>query len=226
MGRINITAIRRRQIIDATIAVMARKGWNDTSIDEITREAGVSRGLVSYHFRDKSELLSGVLARCQESFDQAVANGAAQGRDVLERLRIIIRLAIEQVRSDPVNYEVFLHFSASARSDPELRDQITNLWSGYRAATASAIRYGQLKGLVRQDVDPDATAAMEIGTLIGLALQWLLDPDAYPLDEAARETEEMFMSYITAGMGTAGEGANGRERGPAESSTVETAAGS
>ncbi|MCK6564827.1 MAG: TetR family transcriptional regulator C-terminal domain-containing protein [Dehalococcoidia bacterium] len=200
MGRINITAIRRRQIIDATISVMARKGWNDTSIDEITREAGVSRGLVSYHFRDKSELLSGVLARCQEAFDEAVGNGVAQGHDVLERLRIIIRLAVDRVKSDPVNYEVFLHFSASARSDPELGEQIRKLWAGYRAATASAIRYGQLKGLIRTDIDPDAAAAMEISTLIGLALQWLLDPDAYPLEEAARETEEMFMSYITAGV--------------------------
>ncbi|MBE7519478.1 MAG: TetR family transcriptional regulator C-terminal domain-containing protein [Thermoflexaceae bacterium] len=207
MGRINITAIRRRQITDATIAVMARNGWNETSIDEITREAGVSRGLVSYHFRDKSELLSGVLARCQESFDEAVARGVAEGQDVLERLRIIIRVAIELVKTDPVNYEVFLHFTASARSDPELGDQIRKLWAGYRAATASAIRYGQLKGLIRPDIDPDATAAMEISTLIGLALQWLLDPDAYPLEEAARETEEMFMSFITAGVEGARNGA-------------------
>ena len=47
---------------------MARRGWNDTSIDEITREARVSRGLVSYHFKDKNELLSGVLQRAREMF--------------------------------------------------------------------------------------------------------------------------------------------------------------
>jgi AcrR family transcriptional regulator len=199
MGRINITAIRRRQIVNAAIAVMASKGWNETSIDEITKEADVSRGLVSYHFKDKADLLSGVLARCQEVFNGAVAGAMARSSDPVERMRAMIRSALDQIRDDPVNYEVFLHFTAGARSDPNLGEQIRTLWTGYRAQAAAAIRAGQRRGAFRTDIEADAMAATEIGAITGLALQWLLDPGSFLYDEAATQMEEMLMSYLTEG---------------------------
>ena len=146
MGRINITEIRRNQIVDAAVRVMARHGWNDTSIDEITREAGVSRGLVSYHFKDKSDLLSGVLARCQEIFNDAVAAAGAGGTDRRQAMRLVTRAAIFMARDDPTTYEVFLHFSANGRAVPQLGDEIRRLWGGFRHFTAVAIRAGQEDG--------------------------------------------------------------------------------
>lgn len=197
MGRINITEIRRNQIVDAAVRVMARHGWNDTSIDEITREAGVSRGLVSYHFKDKSDLLSGVLARCQEIFNDAVAAAGAGGTDRRQAMRLVTRAAIFMARDDPTTYEVFLHFSANGRAVPQLGDEIRRLWGGFRHFTAVAIRAGQEDGSFRRDLDPEAAAARHIGAITGLALQWLLNPSAYPFEEAARQTEEMLMDYLT-----------------------------
>jgi AcrR family transcriptional regulator len=205
MARININAIRRRQIIDAAVEVMARKGWSETSIDEITKEAGVSRGLVSYHFKDKADLLAGVLDRCRELYNEAVTSAVAETDDRLERMRLTIRKAIGQIRDDPVTYEVFLHFAAGARSHPELGEQLRSLWSGFREGTARAIRAGQSHGYYRRDIDADAAAANVVGTIVGLALQWLIDPGGYPLEPAARDVEEMLMAYLTAG--APGEGA-------------------
>lgn len=199
VGRINIAEIRRRQIVDAAIRVMAERGWNDTSIDEITREAGVSRGLVSYHFKDKADLLSGVLARCQEAFNKAIAQAAAASDDRVEQMRITIRAAIEYTRTDPAIYEVFLHFTANGRANPELGEQIRNLYAGFRKASAAAIRRGQAEGVFRNDIDPMAAAARQNGAITGFALQWLLDPESFPFDDAAQQIEEMLMLYLTSG---------------------------
>ena len=101
MGRLNITAVRRQQIIDATLRVLARKGWNETSIDEISREADVSRGLVSYHFGDKAALLAGVLDRCEQIFRRGGSAARDVATDPVERQRLSIRNGIIAVRDFP-----------------------------------------------------------------------------------------------------------------------------
>ncbi|MFN0148102.1 MAG: TetR/AcrR family transcriptional regulator [Dehalococcoidia bacterium] len=199
MGRINIAEIRRRQIVDAAIRVMAEKGWNDTSIDEITREAGVSRGLVSYHFRDKADLLSSMLARCSGAAQDVVTEAIEATPDPVERLRVTIRASLNLTREDPAIYDIFLHFMASGRSNPELGQQIRELYSGFRRGTAISIAHGQRIGLFRNDIDPAAAAARHIGAMTGFALQWLLDPGAFPFEDAARQTEDMLIDYLVTG---------------------------
>ena len=198
MARINIAEIRRREIVDAAVTVIAREGWAAASIDEITREAGVSRGLVSYHFRDKAELLSGVLERCRQTFRDAVAEAAEQSDDPAEALRLATRKAIALTVEDPVVYRIFLYFFANAVAEPELGRQIRDLYGGFRRTVAAAIRAGQQRGIYRRDVDAEAAAARHIGAITGLALQHLLDPGSFPFDDAARQAEEMLIGYIAA----------------------------
>lgn len=195
MARTNTASLRRQQIIDATIRVMAARGWNETSIDEITREAGVSRGLVAYHFRDKAQLLSGVLASCRETFAATVADAVAASRDPVEQLRSATRRAVLMARDDPASYEVFLHFSASARTAPDLAGQVRELYRGFRRAIADGIRRGQESGHFRP-IDPDLAAARHIGSIIGLAFQWLLDPESFDLEAAARDAEDSIVATL------------------------------
>ncbi len=199
MARVNVAEARKKQIIDATIRVMAEKGWNETSIDEITREAGVSRGLVSYHFKDKSALLSGVLARCQEMFNEAIFKAIRETDDRIEQARLALRHALAYTVEDPTVYQVFVYFAANGRSNPELGDQIRELWANFRQIAAAGIRRGQLRGVYRNDIDPEAAAARQIGAITGLALQWIVDPDAFPFEEAAKQCEDMLIEYLTNG---------------------------
>ena len=86
-----------------------------------------------------------------------------------------------------------------ARAHPELGEQIREAYRGFRGQTARTIRYGQDSGVFRNDIDPDAAAARTIGTFTGVALQWLLDPGAFPLDDAIKQTEDMLIDYLLAG---------------------------
>jgi AcrR family transcriptional regulator len=199
MSRINIAEIRRRQIVDAAIRVMAERGWNETSIDEITREAGVSRGLVSYHFRDKRELLSEMLRRCTEASRDVTTEALEATDDPIEQMRVVIRVTLHLAKEDPTSYNIFLHFMASGRVVPELGEQIRSLYRGFRADAARAIRRGQDAGYFRNDIDADAAAARHIGVMTGFALQWLLDPGAFPFDDAAKQAEDMMMDYLLNG---------------------------
>src|SRR3954449_12541258 len=63
-GRVGSSAARRDQIVAATIAVLAERGYAATSYDAICAAAGLSsKRLISYHFTTKDELLAEVLRR-------------------------------------------------------------------------------------------------------------------------------------------------------------------
>lgn len=196
MARVNIAETRRRQIVEAAILVMATRGWNEASIDEITKEAGVSRGLVSYHFKDKAELLSEMLKRCETASRDTVTEALETTDDPVERFRVVVRASLQLTKDDPAIYEIFLHFMASARSNPELGEQIRDLYRGFRAGTARTIRAMQQAGYFRKDIDADAAAARHIGAMTGFALQWLLDPGAFPFEEGLKETEDMLVESL------------------------------
>jgi TetR/AcrR family transcriptional repressor of bet genes len=53
--------VRRQQLIESTIAVLARKGYASLTVADVAREAGLSAGIVIFHFNSKDELLAAVL---------------------------------------------------------------------------------------------------------------------------------------------------------------------
>jgi len=61
MGRPSNAAKRRQQIVEATVRVMARTGFDGASIQAIAKEAGLSAGLLHHHFGSKAEILHALL---------------------------------------------------------------------------------------------------------------------------------------------------------------------
>ena len=60
---------RRRQLIDATINCIARKGLGGTTLGDVAREAGLSQGIVNLHFESKDNLLAATLRYLAEDYD-------------------------------------------------------------------------------------------------------------------------------------------------------------
>src|SRR5438445_1104567 len=61
--RIDIASIRREQIIEAAVAVIAEQGLQNLSLSEIEKKAGMSRGQLTYYFPAKEDILLAVFDR-------------------------------------------------------------------------------------------------------------------------------------------------------------------
>ena len=61
---------RRQQLIEATMRVLARKGYSQTTLSNVAAEAGVSHGLVNFHFESKEKLLTATLMFMAEEYRQ------------------------------------------------------------------------------------------------------------------------------------------------------------
>ncbi|MFF0742759.1 TetR/AcrR family transcriptional regulator [Streptomyces sp. NPDC004111] len=74
-----VSEVRRRQIIDAAVTVLARDGLSRTSLGRIAEEAGLSSpGLITYHFADKDDVLvtlvDDLLGKCAREVETALAD--------------------------------------------------------------------------------------------------------------------------------------------------------
>src|SRR5262252_7524472 len=80
----------RKQLMTAAIDSFARLGYQGTSIDRIAREAGVTKGAVYYHFRDKEELLFEAVKDRIGGFEQQVVEAVTPTDDALANLRRVV----------------------------------------------------------------------------------------------------------------------------------------
>src|SRR5260370_13702996 len=62
-GRVDVGSIRREQIIEAAVAVIAEQGIQNLSLSEIEKKANMSRGQLTYYFKAKEEILLAVFDR-------------------------------------------------------------------------------------------------------------------------------------------------------------------
>lgn len=83
--------VRRQQLIAATKRVLARKGYSQTTLSDVAAEAGVSHGLVNFHFESKEKLLSETLLNMADEYrENWQAALAAAGERPADRLAAML----------------------------------------------------------------------------------------------------------------------------------------
>ncbi|MEM1118106.1 MAG: TetR/AcrR family transcriptional regulator [Bacteroidota bacterium] len=164
---------RRDQILDAAVAVLARKGFDDVVLADVAQEARLSRGLLYTYFRDKVDLYHGVGVRATRElhrrFEAAVAAHEA-GRDQVNGIgRAYVRFAAEE----PVLFEALAR-SEAREVDPEAEAR-PHAKAGLQASQGvfrtfiAAIERGMTDGTIRPDLgDPAETALALWGVVHGV----------------------------------------------------------
>jgi len=88
--KIGMEEIRRRQLIDATIASIHEVGFADCSLSRISAKAGVSTGIVHHYFEDKADLLEATLRQLGNNLHEAVVTRLAAARSPIDRLMAVV----------------------------------------------------------------------------------------------------------------------------------------
>lgn len=196
MGRININDIRREQIVQAGRRLVAEKGWLNVSIRDIAAEAGVSRGVITYHFKDKDDIIASVLAAVvfdlNELLDEAFA---ARPDDPLYCLRALAAVLMRMAREKPDYFFVLFNYFSQASYRPDLRGAVAELFRSYRHSVAEMIERGITAGQFRP-LPAEAAATVITAMLIGAGTQYLMDPEQVDPLAAQAEAEQAILAYL------------------------------
>lgn len=110
---------RRVQLMDATIEVLAARGYARTTLTEVANQAGLSHGLVNFHFQTKEKLLTETLLYLAEEYRQNwLAALDAAGPSPAERLDALFRADFNEGICTPAKLSAWCSFWGEAQSRP------------------------------------------------------------------------------------------------------------
>jgi AcrR family transcriptional regulator len=158
---------RRRQILDAAVALFAAKGYRGTGVAALAERVGMTATGLLYYFGSKERLLHEVVA------ERDRADAPEAGDLTLDGLRGLGRHNVETALLTRL-YAVLTAENLDP-SDP-LHDFFVERYETARALVRTVLEDEIGRGAVRPDVDAAQVAQEVIGVLMGLEIQWLVDP--------------------------------------------------
>ncbi len=190
----------RDQILDAAERVFQRRGVSRTSLQEIAADAGVTRGAIYWHFKDKADLFHAMMQRVTLPMTTSLsAEAGADATDPLGRLRQNVATALRQTVHDPQVQRVFEIASHKVEYVDELqagRDrhlvERAGCMSDLERLLTLAAEAGQLCSGT-----PLASAAIGLHALLdGLMHNWLLDPQAFDLEQVGAQSLDAYLAGL------------------------------
>lgn len=158
------------------IDCFARFGYQGTTIDRIARHAGVTKGALYYHFRDKEEILFEAVGDRVGEFERHVLEEVGPSDDTLGSLkRVIDACFFHATVSNHRRFIITLMIEA-LDTNPQLSAKFQRILRRMRWFLADVVRRGQQGGAVRADVNPEETAAVIAGAIMGAEIQHYQDP--------------------------------------------------
>jgi TetR/AcrR family transcriptional regulator, acrAB operon repressor len=193
----------REALLDAAEAVFRHNGVTRTSLAQIAAAAGVTRGAIYWHFRDKGELFGAMVSRATLPLEAALESAArAQEDDALATLRDVGVRGLTEIATNPRTravLEILLHKIeragrlASCAPQPDEMDR--HCLRSLQQVMCRAIA----QDLLPADTDPLLAATAMHGYVSGIIEMWLGEPRAFDLAAAA----PALIDTIIAGLRTA-----------------------
>lgn len=177
----------RERIIAATSKVLAEKGYDATTLREISREAEVAPGLVHYYFGGKDQLLVEVLQVAGQNFHQKMEQ-LVQHVPAEQSLEAVLTELHERVDQEPdvyrLRYESFSLGLHNPLIEPKVRERLAQRRKEIGSVIAKVLEnMARTEGTKSSSLDPIALAALLLSIFDGLALQKIMDP-TFDLDAA------------------------------------------
>jgi len=169
MAKRGMHNIRRRQLIDATIATIEAYGFADTTIARISRAAGLSSGIISHYFGGKDALLEATMrALLSELQNETIERLRRAGGDPVARIEAVVDANFAEHQFTPRVTAAWLAFYGQV---PHSRD-LARLHRAYVARLRSNLgpAYAQLLARPAADRAADGMASMIDGIWVRAAL--------------------------------------------------------
>lgn len=192
--------ISAAQIVQAAIRVLARQGYARTSLMDIAKEAGMSKGAVHYHFPTKDTLIQVVLETACDAVAQRTLDAwAGGGDDPLAALRSSLD-ELWRVRAEKTDEAlVVADLLAQSQYDEVLQPKL----AAYYRYAAAQVHEHLMQHLVavgmKPRVPPEVLPRILLGLLDGLVMQVFVDADALAAEDVVQAIETIAASMFEVG---------------------------
>jgi AcrR family transcriptional regulator len=168
---------KAQRIVEAMRASVAARGIAGSTFEHVSREAGVSRGLLHYYFGTKERLLVEVVRRDSEVRVARLDEPLARAKTVDDVLDVLVTNLLDLIENEPGFFDLIFEVFTAGRRNPEIQREVAELFNRSRGHVAEVLRTKEQEGVLSLRFDAEAVVAFLFGIADGVALQVLTDPD-------------------------------------------------
>ncbi len=167
---------KARRILSAVRSILAQKGYAGTTINLVAAEAGVSRGLLHYYFKNKEEMLATVIQDNMQLSVQLVSNLLEKSTSAADFANRLVAALQRVLQNDPDFFHLFFEGWAVARQSPLVRETLGALYGKFRLAMSDGLKKAQENNMIHPTLPIASTATFLTGLVDGLGLQMMTEP--------------------------------------------------
>lgn len=183
--------LQRSRILDAAVGTFAQLGFQQATVQDVCRGAGISHGALYRYFPTKGALVKATAQKLRRDFMGAIERAATQDEGFAETLDGLGPGSYDWIDAPGAStyLVISLQWWAEATRNESVRTPLVegffDIWCD---ALADIIERARARGELRPDIDPSALASVFLSIYYGLVLQKALDPsvDVSAYEHAAR----------------------------------------
>lgn len=190
----------RESLLDAAELLFAERGVSRTSLQDIAKAAGVTRGAVYWHFADKAELFNAMMSRTtlpmEDSLKSIDTEHVAQP---LAELKSSMMDVMGRVVHDPRTQRVFDIATMKVEYVDELsgiRKRHIDVHRSYRDHVEATFKRAQALGQIAPQHNAKLLAVSHMALVNGLIHNWMLDQTQFDLIASADGSFDLFVNGL------------------------------
>jgi AcrR family transcriptional regulator len=173
----SLSGEKAQRIIEAMRRSVALRGAAGSTFDVVSREAGVSRGLLHYYFGTKEQLLVEAVRRDCELRMQRLQQQLSGARTADDFINLMAAQLQETVTEDPEVVALVCELFTLSRRSADIAVEYAGLMRSTREQVAGMLAAGQREGVLQLHAPPEAVAEVIFSLADGAALRMLAEPD-------------------------------------------------
>ena len=188
----------KEEIIDRSIQLFVRKGYNATRVEDITDATNVSKAAFYLHFASKGELLETIVDRYETLFMDRITEAVLSSKgDFLRKIRYSHKWATDFAFHNRDLCVGFITISAEmAGSGTTIESRIKAIHARYRAFIKSILELGRVEGKIKDTLDIEFVAHVLSALHDGALVEWYTNTDEVDGAKLARTYIDIFLTGI------------------------------
>lgn len=178
------------QILEVAEELFAEKGFDGTSIRDISKVAKINVAMVSYYFGSKEKLLESLILHKTSGLKEQLVHLIDENLEPLDKINKLIALYINRINCNRGIYRV-LHFELASKKRVLEIQSFSDIKKANLKSLELIIQEGQAKGVFRKDVIIPLLTPTILGTYFHFQMNKPFFEDILDL-----KTEEAFNNYV------------------------------
>ena len=197
----------RSHILDTAELVFEQRGVSGTSLHEIAKAAGVTRGAIYWHFEDKADLFNAMMERATMPLEEGGGVCGFENSELsLAQMRDGFVAVLRQVVADPQMKRVFgiaTHKVEYIGEMDAVRERRLSIRNGCLADVERTLKQAMQRGELTRRMPARAAAVGLHALLDGLLQNWMLDPTGFNLVKVGTQVLDAYFAGLAAEVATA-----------------------